>query len=151
MSHLIASFYNVALIYISLHQCLTFLPLRSPPILVPSHKVFAIGFVGGNHFFQVFFTSGSPMPLIATNWHRYHLPCAIGWELPFATNIEQFKDTMFDWLCWSLLCILLNVMLFCIFSAKFWITISTLINMHTYKNKFLNNFIHYPIKVHPKI
>ena len=34
-------------------RCLTFLPLRSPPIPVPSHKVFAIGFVNGNHFVQV--------------------------------------------------------------------------------------------------
>ena len=83
MGHLIASFYNVILIHISLHQCLTFLPLKSPLIPVPSRKVFTIGFVNGNHFVQVFFTSGSPMPPIATNWHKYHV-----WELPYTTNIE---------------------------------------------------------------
>ncbi|XXG45521.1 hypothetical protein AAC387_Pa02g0585 [Persea americana] len=63
---------------------------------MPSRKVFAIGFVNGNHFVQVFFAGGSPMPPIAPNWHRYHQPCATRWELPYATNIEQFTYIIED-------------------------------------------------------
>ncbi|XP_028126430.1 uncharacterized protein LOC114323155 [Camellia sinensis] len=50
MGHLIASFYNVVLYHLALQQCLTFLPLRSPPVTLADRREIAIGFVNGNHF-----------------------------------------------------------------------------------------------------
>ena len=92
MGHLISSFYNVVLVLLSVHQCLTFLPLKSSPIPPCQRKLIAIGFVNGNHFVQVFMTPGALMPPIATNWYRHHHPNADGWQLPYAQSIEQFKE-----------------------------------------------------------
>ncbi|XP_028097179.1 uncharacterized protein LOC114297031 [Camellia sinensis] len=76
MGHLIASFYNVALYHLSLQQCLTFLPLRSPPVTLADCREIAIGFVNGNHFVQVFLKAGHPVPPIAVLWRVHHHPCA---------------------------------------------------------------------------
>ncbi|KAH7855581.1 hypothetical protein Vadar_026479 [Vaccinium darrowii] len=83
MGHLIASTYNVALVFLSQCQCLTFLPLLSHP-LARQCKVIAIGFVNGNHFVQVYMKPWSPMPLIANNWYKYWHDEAKDWEKPFA-------------------------------------------------------------------
>ncbi|XXG51227.1 hypothetical protein AAC387_Pa02g5046 [Persea americana] len=61
-----------------MEQCLTFLPLRSVPLPYVSHREIAIGFVNQNHFVEVFLVPGHPTPPIATNWQRYHHPCAQG-------------------------------------------------------------------------
>ena len=48
--YLIASKYNVVLIFLSQLQCLNFLPLRSTPLPRPSQKIIAIGFIHNCHF-----------------------------------------------------------------------------------------------------
>lgn len=53
MGHLIASCYDVVLYHLSSVQCLTFLPLRSPPQSLGSRREIAIGFVNNSHFVQV--------------------------------------------------------------------------------------------------
>ena len=50
MGHLIATRYNVVVIYLSQIQCLTFLPFRSQPELPP--KFIVIGYIG-DHFVEV--------------------------------------------------------------------------------------------------
>ncbi|XP_028109337.1 uncharacterized protein LOC114308050 [Camellia sinensis] len=77
MGHLIASFYNVVLYHLSLQQCLTFLPLRSPPVTLADRRKIAIGFVNGNHFVQVFLEAGHPVPPIVVLWRVHHHPCAL--------------------------------------------------------------------------
>ena len=54
--HVIASAYNVAVVFLSPRQCLTFLPLRTCPPLLPDVKdikVMAIALVDENHFVKV--------------------------------------------------------------------------------------------------
>ncbi|XP_057496891.1 uncharacterized protein LOC130781651 isoform X1 [Actinidia eriantha] len=92
MGHLISSCYNVVLCHLSLKQCLTFLPLRSEPIPASSRKEITIGFVSDNHFVEVFLLPGHPVPPIATNWHRYHIPCAKGWDTAYNHRIQHFQD-----------------------------------------------------------
>lgn len=55
MGHIIASRYNVVLVYISMQLCLTFLPLRSAPTPLPMRRVLSIGFINDNHFVEVMF------------------------------------------------------------------------------------------------
>ncbi|XP_028085433.1 putative protein FAR1-RELATED SEQUENCE 10 [Camellia sinensis] len=57
-------------------NCLTFLPLRSPPVTLVDRREIAIGFVNGNHFVQVFLEPGHPVPPIAVLWRVHHYPCA---------------------------------------------------------------------------
>ncbi|KAL9409227.1 hypothetical protein AB3S75_047588 [Citrus x aurantiifolia] len=90
--YLIASKYNVVLIFLSQLQCLTFLPLRSTPLPRPSQKIIAIGFIHNCHFIQVFMNPGSPMPPIASSWLKYHSSVAEGWATPYDRNIIAFKD-----------------------------------------------------------
>ena len=94
MGHLMSSYYKVVLVFLSLQQCLTFLPLISSPIPPSDHKIITIGFVNGSHYVQVFMKTEAPMPPIATNWHRHHHPDADGWQLPYAKSIEQFKEIL---------------------------------------------------------
>ncbi|XP_057488525.1 protein FAR1-RELATED SEQUENCE 2-like [Actinidia eriantha] len=92
MGHLISSCYNVVLCHLSLKQCLTFLPLRSEPIPTSSRKEITIGFVNDNHFVEVFLLPGHPVPPIAANWHRHHIPCAEGWDTAYNHRIQHFQD-----------------------------------------------------------
>lgn len=89
MGHLIASTYNVVVVFLSQRQCLTFLPLRSRP-LARQCKVIAIGFVNGNHFVQVYMKARSPIPPVANNWYKYHHNEAKGWEKLFVSQIADF-------------------------------------------------------------
>ncbi|XP_028096942.1 uncharacterized protein LOC114296808 [Camellia sinensis] len=91
MGHLIASYYRVVLYHLSMQQCLTFLPLRSIPIATPDRRDICIGFVNGNHFVQVYLQPGHPVPPIASNWIRFHHPCANGWKKAYTTRIHQFR------------------------------------------------------------
>ncbi|KAL7236169.1 hypothetical protein ACSBR1_019437 [Camellia fascicularis] len=92
MGHLISSSYNVVLFHMSSQQCLTFLPLRTIPMPVASRKEICIGFVNNNHFVQVFLVHGHPVPPIATNWRRYHLPTAAGWETAYSARMNDFTS-----------------------------------------------------------
>ncbi|XP_028112685.1 uncharacterized protein LOC114310790 [Camellia sinensis] len=92
MGHLISSFYQVVLVYLSMQQCLTFLPLTSIPTYVASRKEICIGFVNNNHFVQLILEHGHPIPPIATNWWRYHDPCAVGWEVVYSFRVQHFKS-----------------------------------------------------------
>ena len=54
MGYVIASWYNVILVSLSLQQSMTFFPLRSqPPRDSSVHRIICIGHVYGNHFVQV--------------------------------------------------------------------------------------------------
>ncbi|GMP83360.1 hypothetical protein CsSME_00037303 [Camellia sinensis var. sinensis] len=92
LDHLISSFYQVVLVYLSMQQCLTFLPLRSIPTSVASYKEICIGFVNNNHFVQLILEPGHPIPPIATNWWRYHDPCAASWEVAYSSRVQHFKS-----------------------------------------------------------
>ncbi|XP_028102684.1 uncharacterized protein LOC114301927 [Camellia sinensis] len=92
MGHLVASCYNLVLYHLSLHQCLTFLPLRTVPIPQLDRREIAIGFVNGNHFVQ----PGHPVPPIATNWRKYRHPCAVDWNDAYVRRIQHFKDIIHD-------------------------------------------------------
>lgn len=92
MGHIIASCYNVVLVHISLEQCLTFLPLRSPPLPEESHEIISIGFVNGNHFVRLDLKQGCPLPSIAERWHIYRHPCARGWERSYTSRIKRFEE-----------------------------------------------------------
>ncbi|XP_028057844.1 PKS-NRPS hybrid synthetase CHGG_01239-like [Camellia sinensis] len=94
MGHLIASFYNVVLYHLSLQQCLTFLPLRAPPVTLADRREIAIGFVNENHFVQVFLEADHPVPPIAVLWRVFHHPCASEWENAYVSRIQKFKDNI---------------------------------------------------------
>ena len=53
IGYLISSHYNVVLLLLSMHQSLTFLPLRTEPIPPAARRNIAIGFVNNNHFIEV--------------------------------------------------------------------------------------------------
>ncbi|CAL5336904.1 unnamed protein product [Camellia sinensis] len=63
MGHLIASYYRVVLYHLSMQQCLTFLPLRSVPIVTLDRRDIYIGFVNGNHFVQT-----TTEPSLSVTW-----------------------------------------------------------------------------------
>ncbi|GMP81535.1 hypothetical protein CsSME_00036211 [Camellia sinensis var. sinensis] len=94
VGHFITSFYNVVLYHLSLQQCLTFLPLRLPPITPVDHHEIAIGFVNGNHFVQVFLEAGHPVPSIAMFWQVQHHPCASERENAYVSRIQKFQDNI---------------------------------------------------------
>lgn len=60
--HLIALHYDVVLYYLVVHQCLTFLPLRSDLILATAQRKIVISFVNENHFVQVILMPGHLIP-----------------------------------------------------------------------------------------
>jgi len=54
MGYVIASRYNVILVWLSLQQSMTFFPLRSqPPTDSSVHRIICIGDIYDNHFVQV--------------------------------------------------------------------------------------------------
>ncbi|KAI8538278.1 hypothetical protein RHMOL_Rhmol09G0090000 [Rhododendron molle] len=48
IGHLIASVFHVVLVFLSNHQCLTFIPLRFPPLPPESRSLIALGHVNGS-------------------------------------------------------------------------------------------------------
>ncbi|XP_028066683.1 uncharacterized protein LOC114269554 [Camellia sinensis] len=96
MGYLIASFYNVVLYHLSLQQCLTFLPLRSPPVTLADRRAIAIGFVNGNHFVQVqvVLEADHPVPSIVVLWRVHHHPYASEWENAYVSRVQKFKDNI---------------------------------------------------------
>ncbi|KAL7197461.1 hypothetical protein ACSBR2_020077 [Camellia fascicularis] len=97
MRHLVASFYNVVLYHLSLkqlslQQCLTFLPLRSPPITPVDRHEIAIAFVNGNHFIQIFLEVGHLVPPIVMLWRVHNHPCASEWQNAYVSCIKKFTD-----------------------------------------------------------
>ncbi|XP_038697736.1 uncharacterized protein LOC119995336 [Tripterygium wilfordii] len=92
MRHLIATRYNIVVVLLSRHQCLTFLPLRSRPKPYHVKNIIALGFVNGNHFVQVSLIDDCPIPLVALYWHRYHTIQAEGWDEPYQNRITQFTE-----------------------------------------------------------
>ena len=92
MGHLITSRYNLVLYHLSIEQCLTFLPLRSVPVPMPSQNKRTIGFVNRNHFVQLFLEPGHLIPPIANKWRQFHHSCADGWEFNYRERIKRFKE-----------------------------------------------------------
>ncbi|GMP26424.1 hypothetical protein CsSME_00002864 [Camellia sinensis var. sinensis] len=94
MGHLITSFYNVVLYHLSLQQCLTFLPLRSPPVTLADRHEITIGFVNVNHFVLIFLEADHLVPPIAVLGLVHHHPCASEWENAYVSHIQKFKDNI---------------------------------------------------------
>ncbi|KAG5531560.1 hypothetical protein RHGRI_026237 [Rhododendron griersonianum] len=78
MGHLIASVFHVVLVFLSNHQCLTFLPLQYLPLPPESRSLIALGHVNGDHFVTVYLRLNSPIPPIARNWYINHYPFVDG-------------------------------------------------------------------------
>jgi len=57
MGYLISFQYNMVLLLLSQHQCLTFLSLMTESILPAAHRSIAIGFVNNNHFIEICYFS----------------------------------------------------------------------------------------------
>ncbi|XP_058211675.1 uncharacterized protein LOC131323853 [Rhododendron vialii] len=76
MGHLIESVFQVVLVFLSNHQCLTFLPLQYPPLPPESRSLIVLRHVNGNHFVMVYLRPNSPIPPIARNWYIHHYPFA---------------------------------------------------------------------------
>lgn len=55
MGHIIASCYNVVVIYLSMSLCLTFLPTRTVSLPLLERRHIAIGSVSDDHFVQVLY------------------------------------------------------------------------------------------------
>eukprot|EP00262_Sarcandra_glabra_P014539 TRINITY_DN4272_c0_g1_i6.p2 TRINITY_DN4272_c0_g1~~TRINITY_DN4272_c0_g1_i6.p2 ORF type:complete len:341 (+),score=52.71 TRINITY_DN4272_c0_g1_i6:1580-2602(+) len=92
MGHLIASRYGVALVHLSMQQCLTFLPLwSSPPV---DNRMVAIGYVLNSHFVAVYLADDAPVPPIACGWKSYHHPCADDWERLYTNRSQHLLDMM---------------------------------------------------------
>ncbi|XP_021817352.1 uncharacterized protein LOC110759580 isoform X1 [Prunus avium] len=92
MGHLIASCYKVVLFHLSATQCLTFLPLRSAPVPLPTRRHIAIGFMNDCHCVEVFLRPGYPVPPVASDWIRCHTPAAQGWDSLYTSCISRFKS-----------------------------------------------------------
>ncbi|KAG5547693.1 hypothetical protein RHGRI_013403 [Rhododendron griersonianum] len=92
MGHLIASVFQVVVVFLSNHQCLTFLPLRYPPLPLESRRLIALGHVNGDHFVMVHLRLNSPIPPIARNWYIHHYSFADGWDTQYSKKIEEFKN-----------------------------------------------------------
>ncbi|XP_012839891.1 PREDICTED: uncharacterized protein LOC105960271 [Erythranthe guttata] len=80
MGHVIASTYNIVLVYLSKYQCLTFLPLSSDPKLFSERQEHGMAFVDNCHFVHVVLNKNCPIPPIAGYWYRCHDPKADGWK-----------------------------------------------------------------------
>lgn len=84
MGDLVASKYNVALIILDTQLSLTFLPLKSAVSERP--KSICMGMVNRNHFVQVLFGVGRPLPPVASSWRDHHRPIADGWFRAYETG-----------------------------------------------------------------
>ncbi|CAN6583859.1 unnamed protein product [Malus baccata var. baccata] len=93
MGHIIASCYNVVVIYLSMSLCLTFLPTRTVSLPLLERRHIAIGSVSDDHFVQVYMFPGHPMPPVSECWHRVCLPGTDGWQIPYAERIQRFRQT----------------------------------------------------------
>ena len=92
MGRLIVSRYNLVLYHLSIKQCLTFLPLRSVPIPMPSRNKRTIGFVNRNHFVQLFLEPGHPILPIANKWRQFHHSCAMVGSLIIGNESNDSKS-----------------------------------------------------------
>ncbi|XP_058216724.1 PKS-NRPS hybrid synthetase cheA-like [Rhododendron vialii] len=90
--HLIASVFQTVVVFLSNHQCLTFLPLRYPPLPPESRCLIALGQVNGDHFVTVHLRPNSPIPPIARNWYIHHYSFTDGWDTQYSNKIEEFKN-----------------------------------------------------------
>ncbi|KAL5130730.1 Protein FAR1-RELATED SEQUENCE 5 [Glycine soja] len=69
MRYVIASWYNVILVSLSLQQSMTFFPLKiQPPPDSSVHRMICFGHVFGNHFVQVYLKDRCPLPPLALLW-----------------------------------------------------------------------------------
>ncbi|KAH0989406.1 hypothetical protein GBA52_000889 [Prunus armeniaca] len=90
--HIIASCYNVVLIYLSMSLSATFLPTRTTSLPLLERRHIAIGSVNDNHFVQVFLFPGHPMPPVSDCWHQVYLPDAEGWQTAYTERIQRFRE-----------------------------------------------------------
>ncbi|XP_012842628.1 PREDICTED: uncharacterized protein LOC105962836 [Erythranthe guttata] len=80
MGHVIASTYNIVLVYLSKYQCLTFLLLSSDPKLFSERQDHGMAFVDNCHFVHLVLNNNCPIPPIADYWYRCHDPKADAWK-----------------------------------------------------------------------
>ncbi|KAI4357667.1 hypothetical protein L6164_001601 [Bauhinia variegata] len=92
MGYVIASRYNVVLVYLSISGSMTFLPLRGPPVSPSNQRLISIGFLPNSHFVPVFLKEGSPIPPVALQWRHFCSADAREWETPYTARMQVFKS-----------------------------------------------------------
>ncbi|XP_071689097.1 uncharacterized protein [Rutidosis leptorrhynchoides] len=88
MGFLIASRYNVVLLFLSNLADTTCLPLWSSPPVVQSHYVCVIARVHGNHFVKVDLAGDYPVPPTHPQWNYYKYDAE--WERPYKTQQDVY-------------------------------------------------------------
>ena len=117
MCHIIASRYNVVLVYISMQLCLTLLPLRSVPTPLSMHRILSTGFVNDDHFVEVMFRFFLYYQYVGIddNWGSHATCCkelvqellsiVEGWATPYTASISLFRGLVSNDIVAQILCI----------------------------------------------
>ncbi|OVA05585.1 Ovarian tumor [Macleaya cordata] len=93
--YVVASTYNVVVIFLTDFGSTTLLPLCNPPIYGQAHRVVTIAFVNGNHFVGVKLSDGSPIPTLGVQWYPNCTNAARSWLNPYLPRIGQYRKLMF--------------------------------------------------------
>ncbi|KAM7469667.1 hypothetical protein LguiA_007850 [Lonicera macranthoides] len=97
MGHIVASTYNI--IFVGLHprQCLTYLPLRTPPYPDKPVKIISVALLG-NHFVKLMLHDNAPLPPVAGWWHKNFYPWAQTWFDKVNNSIwgDPYWDSFFE-------------------------------------------------------
>lgn len=90
---LIASRFNIVLIFLSERECALCLPLWSSPPQSQRHTTGAIVLVG-NHYVKVELQDNSPLPPNHPQWFRYkHDPA---WALPYISRQNLYNELLYS-------------------------------------------------------
>ncbi|XP_071695780.1 uncharacterized protein [Rutidosis leptorrhynchoides] len=90
MGFLIASRYNVVLLFLSNEQDTTCLPLWSSPPVVQPHSVCVIARVHGNHFVKVDLVGDYPVPPTHPQWNYYKNDAE--WERLYKNQQDRYHQ-----------------------------------------------------------
>nr|XP_011463603.1 PREDICTED: protein FAR1-RELATED SEQUENCE 2-like [Fragaria vesca subsp. vesca] len=95
MGHLIATCYGVLVVNISDGQCFTFLPLHEyveGKLMEADLHEIGIGFVNSNHFVQICFVPGHPLPPVPPNWIYHADDAAKSLYLRYQDRFQQYTQ-----------------------------------------------------------
>ncbi|KAH1189811.1 hypothetical protein GmHk_20G057513 [Glycine max] len=95
MGHVIASRYNIIVVFLSKQQSTTFFPLRSQPLANSLlHRIICIGHVYDNHFVEVYLKERCPLLPVALLWSSNCHPQAKSWPIPYISRMQHYKSFM---------------------------------------------------------